>query len=549
MLDIKKTIFLVASFLGFLPSLIGVAQCQTFSEPERAQSVSTSANSSLSQEREKDPNSKKEPRFDVKKVVLVGATLFSPERLSAEIVEINSGSHSFGDLQLAAQRVTSIYRESGYPMARAYLPPQKMEDGVITIAVLEGRLSEIQLQNTSTLSDERIRAYFSQLPVGAALHKPTMDRALLLLGDVPGVGSVESRLAAGVNTGETILVVDVKPASSWSGKLEADNFGSRYSGAYRAGASIEGRGVLGYGDKFSANFLLSDEKMLYGRAHIQLPIGGHGLTGGVGINHSQYFLGDIYKTLDAVGQSDTLEATMQYPLRRSTSSNIHFQAAVEQKKLRDEVRVTNTQTDKRATQASVSLLSDWRDTFGSLRAGSYASLTLASGRLGIDSADVEAIDRVAAKTAGNFNKVSFSFNRQQGLTSKLSLAFGLRGQWANKNLDSSEKFSLGGANGVRAYPVGEASGDRGWLGNVDLQYQVLPWLNASVFYDAGKVQVNSLPFLTTANDKQLSGYGIGLSGNIDAFDWRFSWARRGGVAATAEPDKTQRLWLQGSWRF
>jgi hemolysin activation/secretion protein len=55
-----------------------------------------------------------------------------------------------------------------------------------------------------------------------------------------------------------------------------------------------------------------------------------------------------------------------------------------------------------------------------------------------------------------------------------------------------------------------------------------------------------LPFLTTVNDKQLSGYGIGLSGNIDAFDWRFSWARRGGVAATAEPDKAQRLWLQGS---
>ena len=34
-------------------------------------------------------------------------------------------------------------------------------------------------------------------------------------------------------------------------------------------------------------------------------------------------------------------------------------------------------------------------------------------------------------------------------------------QLSSKNLDSSEKFTLGGIGGVEAYPSGEASGDEG----------------------------------------------------------------------------------------
>ena len=312
---------------------------------------------------------------------------------------------------------------------------------------------------------------------------------------------------------------------------------------------IEGNSPLGYGEKLLANILASDEKMVYGRAGVQVPVGAGGLTVGAGVNHSQYELGDTYKDLDAVGNSDTFEINAKYPLVRTVPFNLYLQGTAEQRKLHDDIRSTQTVTDKQSKVASVSLLADWQDnTFGK-QAQSQASVTVTGGKLAIDSEDAAAIDAKGANTTGNYSKVGISLSRQQAIADKLSLTAQVRGQWASKNLDSSEKFSLGGANGVRAYPSGEASGDSGWLASLELRYAVIPQMVVSVFYDAGSVTVNTNPYLTTDNKKSLAGAGIGLSGEYEAFNWRTTLAWRNGDPSTAEPDKKPRFWVQAGWRF
>jgi hemolysin activation/secretion protein len=408
----------------------------------------------------------------------------------------------------------------------------------------------LRVQNMSRLSDAAVNARLASLTQGAAMQKAPLDRALLLLGDVPGVAAVDSRLEPGTTTGDTALVAVVKPSSAWGGRLDLDNFGSLYTGTTRAGVSLEGNSPFGYGERVSANVLASNENMIYGRAGLQVPLGTNGMTLGAGLSHSQYSLADTFKTLDAVGQSDALEASVRYPWVRSTLFNTYVQAGAEHRKLRDEVRSTNTLTDKSASVLNLALNTDWRDSVGGLNANNQASITVTGGRLNITSDSAAAIDATAANTAGDYSKVAFSGSRQQGLTDKWSVSGQLRGQWANKNLDSSEKFSLGGANGVRAYPSGEASGDKGWLGSLELRHTVLSNLAASVFYDAGFINVNTNPYLTTSNDRNLSGSGVGLAGNLDALDWQITLAwRNGGDPSTSEPDKSPRVWARAGWRF
>lgn len=485
----------------------------------------------------------------VKSITITGATAFSPEVLQALVANVSSGTHTLGQLQEAASRITAHYRKAGYFLARAYLPAQKMEGGVVTIAVLEGKLAEVKLENTSRVTDAVINSRLAAYNAGTLMQKEPLDRALLLLGDVPGVGSVDSRLAPGKQTGETVLVVVAKPAPAWAGKLEADNFGSPSTGRYRAGANIEGNSPLGYGEKLSANILASDEAMVYGRAGVQVPVGASGLTVGAGVNHSQYALGDTYKDLDAVGNSDTFEINAKYPLVRTVPFNLYVQGTAEQRKLHDDIRSTNTVTNKGTKVASVSLLADWRDSGLGKQAESQASITVTSGKLTINSEDAAALDAKGANTTGSYSKVGLSLSRQQAIADKLSLTAQFRGQWAGKNLDSSEKFSLGGASGVRAYPSGEASGDSGWLASLELRYAVIPQMAVSVFYDAGSVKVNTNPYLTTENTKSLAGAGIGLSGEYEALNWRTTLAWRNGDPSTAEPDKKPRLWVQAGWRF
>lgn len=485
----------------------------------------------------------------IKNITIADTTRFSPKTLQTLVASVSSGNHTLAELQDAANRITEHYRKAGYFLARAYLPAQKMEGGEVTIAVLEGKLAEVQLQNTSRLPNDAVKKHLGKLVPGTVLHRSEVDRALLLLGDVPGVGSVDSRLAPGNNTGETVLIAVLKPAPIWSGKLDADNYGSLYSGRARLGGSIEGSSLFGYGERISANLLASDKSMAYGRLALQIPLAADGMTLGAGFTHSQYSLADIYQSLDAIGQSDSLEGNLRYPLVRTQQFNLYGQANIEQRQLRDEVRATATQTDKRAKVASLALQTDWRDGAGGLSANSQASLTLTSGQLTIASADAATIDAIGANTTGAYQKLGFSLGRQQSLLDKLSLSAQLRTQWTNKNLDSSEKFSLGGFNGVRAYPTGEGSGDTGWLGNMELHYAILPIMTGSVFYDAGSVAVNAKPYLTTPNERSLSGAGIGLSGTYRAFDWRMTMAWRDGKPASSEADKTPRFWAQMGWRF
>jgi hemolysin activation/secretion protein len=108
---------------------------------------------------------------------------------------------------------------------------------------------------------------------------------------------------------------------------------------------------------------------------------------------------------------------------------------------------------------------------------------------------------------------------------------------------------LGGANGVRAYPQGEASGDQGVLGTLELRYHTnLPGLTLSTYFDAGTTR--SMHHTTTAapfnSSSTLKGWGIGISYSKPN-DWfaRFDYARRiGGYdGMSQDAESKDRMWF------
>lgn len=489
-----------------------------------------------------------EPAIAIKTVRITGSTVFTEAQLLALVPELAGSSQTLSQLQQAAARISRHYRAAGYLVARAYLPQQKLEDGALTIAVVEGQLAGVKVSNSSRLMSEKVEAFLAQIPRDTPPQGDSVNRAVLLLGDVPGVGAVNARLAAGEQVGQTVLNVDAGAAPLAHGRLEVDNFGGLYTGRYRLGGSLNLNSALGWGERFSARLLASNGSLVSGRLAAQLPLGSNGLSASAALGRTTYELGDVFKELDAGGRSDTVELSLRYPLLRSTTANVYAQLGVETRDLRDEVRSTDTQTDKQADVSSLNLSGDWRD--GWLGGGlTQASLGYSGGKLKIDSADAAELDAVAAKTAGSYNKWNWSLSRQQMVAKGVSFNASLRGQTASKNLDSSEKFSLGGPGGVRAYASGEASGDEGWLASLELRYGITPTLSASIFHDAGRTTVNARPYLDSPNTLKRSGTGVGLQGNYSAIDWSLIFAWRGSQEGTAEADKKLRVWAQAGWRF
>jgi hemolysin activation/secretion protein len=153
----------------------------------------------------------------------------------------------------------------------------------------------------------------------------------------------------------------------------------------------------------------------------------------------------------------------------------------------------------------------------------------------------ESNDALSTKTAGRFTKLRLNFNRQQTLNPTTQLVGSYQTQIASKNLDGSEKFSLGGMQGVRAYPASEANGNAAQL--ITLEYQkTLEWqqhpFKVSAFIDMG--HVSKLKFNTGSgiNAYSLQGAGLWVGSSVPnrlgQAQWRMTWAHRMGSNPAAQ---------------
>jgi len=146
-----------------------------------------------------------------------------------------------------------------------------------------------------------------------------------------------------------------------------------------------------------------------------------------------------------------------------------------------------------------------------------AGINLVAGKVNLNGSANQADDLAGAHTSGNFAKLRWSLSRHQFLTDSLMLSLAGSGQFADSNLDASEKFYLGGINGVRAYPTSEGGGSEGYLGQVELRGYLPSNFIASAFMDYGHVKQNENNFkangrlINEINSYNLKGYGISLA--------------------------------------
>ena len=269
------------------------------------------------------------------------------------------------------------------------------------------------------------------------------------------------------------------------------------------------------------------------------------------VSRMKYQLGDDFASLDAGGTADTLGLTFTQNLIRSRRSNLYWQIGYTHKALEDKIGSNYTYKASDIFQAGLNgnILDDFMG--GGI---TMWTLNYSNGSLAILTPTAFDTDAQTANAAGKFGKWNLNLTRQQRLNDRLALLVSLNAQWAGKNLDSSEKMSLGGAYGVRAYPKGEASGDDGWLASAEL-FWTLPqkltksgMLKISAFIDAGGVAVNHNPWPGSAANNQRSLYGAGLGLNwIEPgnFGIRLNYAWKiGSEQAVSDTDANGRFWLQ-----
>lgn len=490
-------------------------------------------------------------RIAIKAIRISGNSVFATDVLESLVVDLIRGERSLAELDAGAARITAYYRERGYVVARAYLPAQDIKDGAVEIRVLEGQIGDQRINNGSHLSEGQVNKYTKDIKHGDAVQSGRIDRAVLLLSDTPGVGGARATLQPGASVGTSDLLIEVDPAAPYAANIEADNYGNRYTGEYRLGATLALNSPLKIGDQLTVRALASNENLIYGRLAYQLPVGSSGLRLGGAYSETHYELAKEFASIKAHGSARSASLFTTYPFVRSQASNLYGTLTGEYKDLLDKTDVPVSSVDKQVRLINFGMAGSHRDVLGGAGITSVDT-ALIFGHLNMDVASL-AIDATTARSEGGFARFTYNLNRLQRVTDADSLSITVSGQQASKNLNSSEKFTLGGANGVRAYPQGEGNGDDGWLANLELRHNFLDNLQAIAFYDAGGVNINHTAYSTATNTRNIAGAGVGLNAQYKLFQLKtsISWRTHGGQAQT-EPttmDRSPRLWVQLNGTF
>ena len=487
----------------------------------------------------------------VKSLNVTGAKVYSEAELLA-LTGFTPGSElTLTELRAMALKIGDHYRNNGYFVAQAYLPAQDIKDGAVTIAVIEGHYGKVTLNNQSRLSDDLAYSQLDGLNSGDVIESEPLGSRLLQLSDVPGV-NVKAALVPGASVGASDLIVNLTPGPTVSGEVDLDNAGNRYTGEYRLGATVNLNNLAGRGDVASLRAMTSGSGLNYARASYQMQFGK--ATAGVAYSALRYKLGEEFESLQAHGTAEIASIYGSYPLIRSRYSNLNLGLVYEDKTFQDRIDSTTPPglTDKKAQVLSGSLYGNQRDRFGGGGVTGY-SLTWSSGEIDIETPAARIIDAATAQTNGHFDKLGFRVSRLQRVTDSVSLSAALNGQFASKNLDSSEKMELGGMYGVRAYPEGEAYADEGYVLNLEARY-LLPKFSQTMpgqmhligFVDTGSVKIHKNPWAAGDNTRTLSGAGLGVNWtDPNNFIARAYYAvKLGNEKPTSAPDKSGRFWFQ-----
>lgn len=444
----------------------------------------------------------------------------------------------------AAAALTRHYQRNGHLLSYAYLPAQRVDGGVVELAVLEGRIEAVQVVTAQDvrLADRVVQAHtdalVSQGDAPAPVLQSQVERQMLLLNDIPGV-TARAAFTPGGSTGGADLVVSVAEDEPLVTRFEYSNHGSASTGPHRGGLTLQFRDLFGVGDSTTARAFVSNRGgLVTGNLSTQVPVGGNGWRLGASMSRLKYQLTGAFSALGAVGRADTFGIDASYPLRRSVDGNLWLRAGLDFKRLHDELLTLGQATRKRNHVGELGLTADWRDGWGGL---SSVAATGAAGQL-----------RPEGQPVAEWQKLTLQAAREQAIVGNTRLYLRLLAQSGSEQpLDSSEKLGLAGAGGVRAYAPGELSVDVGRLVTLELR-QAIDLLGGSVvvslFHDRASGSIDRGSTLP-GNEATLSATGLGLQWNGSlagtGVGLTASLAWRGSRVPTSDAsDPRPRLYLQ-----
>lgn len=405
----------------------------------------------------------------IKKIEVLGSTVLQ-DKIADLVKSLESKRQvTFEQLLQLRSDITQLYIKNGYVTSGAFVPNnQDLSSGVVKIQVVEGELEGIELGGLRRLQAGYVRSRLKRAADSTPLNQKRLEEALQLLQLDPLISRVNAELTAGSTPGRNILKVTVKEALAFHAGVFTENSQSPSIGSTEFGVFVADDNLLGFGDRFSFNYGITEGLNLYDISYA-IPVNSHNGTVSFRYNNSDsHIIEAPFRDLNIRSEIQTYSLGFRQPLYRSPTSELALGLALDLR--RNPTFILNNipysfseGPDKGKSNVTIIRFSqDWVK-----RSANRVLAARSQFSLGVDAFDATTNN---TGTDGRFFSWLGQFQWVQQLSPRTLLLTRFTAQLTGDSLLSLEKFSVGGLDTVRGYRQNQLVTDNGVVGSVELRF-------------------------------------------------------------------------------
>jgi hemolysin activation/secretion protein len=451
-------------------SQVGAVEQTLNQKPIEPQAKKPDVNFSLPDSNEPAKQQDDQVKVRVERFKFTGYTILSEGTLQSIAAPFEGRELTIREIKDVALLITRKYREEGYLLAWAYIPPQEVKDGVVEVAIVEGRVDKVVVGGNKYYRSDFIMNHMGPLEGQPVLSMDTLERSLLILNDYPNM-SAKATLRPGAKVGTTDIYIEVEDSQPIKASFDYDNFGSHDVSEHRLGATVEVYDLWKLGHELSVRGVVGAEvdNLKFGRIEYRMPIGTSGLRLNAMFGYMDYQAsGGVLSVIEPNGSGPIYSIGASYPIIKTRTMVLTAEVGFSGRDI--EQRIGNvTQSYDHVRLASAGLTLDLSDNF-------YGrTIVSIQGRQGLGTFldGTEETDQPSRVGASNdFMKFTASVMRIQKVLNGLYAVVRITGQWAEDPLFTSEQIGLGGEDSVRGYLPFDYAGDRGYTAS--FEFRLIP---------------------------------------------------------------------------
>jgi hemolysin activation/secretion protein len=474
----------------------------------------------------------------VREIRVVGNTVFSAEELATVTVPYTNRELSSEDFEDLRQALTLYYVTHGYVTSGAIIPDQTITDGVVTVHIIEGQLSGIEIEGNTWLFSRYLRDRIA-LGAGPPVNVNRLQERLQLLQSDPRIQRLNAELRPGATRGDSVLNVRVAEANPFKAWLEFNNYQSPVVGAEQGLVTVADQNVTGLGDALSLQYGRSSGVNPILNFRYTVPVTARDTTVSVQYRRFDFAVKEQpFEALDIENKAEIFSVNIRHPVYRTVLEEFALALTAEHETnktflLGEPFEFVPGATNGVFRVSALRFSQEWVR-----RAGDQVISALSRFSLGIGVLGATATGNSAEADGRFFSWLGEAQWVRQIQPWRMQLLARTTLQLSNDHLFPLEQIAVGGRYSVRGYREYTLVRDNAFLASLESRIPIftsaagMDLLYLAPFLDVGRAWETTVP---TPDPKTLASIGLGLIWNIrPGSHFEVYWGQR--LNHVASPD-------------